>query len=52
MPTYAAAPARSASMDPPNANAGAHHYTVNEGEVAYLVSVGWSDEGVGFYSCK
>ena len=32
--------------------AGGHHYTENEAEVDYLVSLGWQDEGVGWYGAS
>ncbi|MBR4457105.1 MAG: hypothetical protein IKS32_12945 [Solobacterium sp.] len=32
--------------------AGSHHYTVYETERDQLVKVGWSYEGIGFYTCK
>lgn len=42
-----------ASYDPVyrlyNANTGEHFYTTNESEYQYLQTVGWSDEGVGWY---
>ena len=33
-----------------NPNAGDHHYTLNEAERDYLITVGWRDEGIGWYS--
>lgn len=35
-----------------NANGGEHHYTMNKAEKNYLVSVGWNDEGIGWYSAN
>ncbi len=32
-----------------NPNTGEHFYTVNEVEYEYLQSVGWNDEGIGWY---
>lgn len=32
-----------------NPNSGEHFFTTNAKEQAYLVSIGWNDEGVGFY---
>ena len=35
----------------PNAKAaGAHNYTINPAENDFLVSVGWIDEGIGWFS--
>ena len=37
----------------PNAKAaGAHNYTINHAENDFLVSVGWLDEGIAWYSMK
>ena len=33
-----------------NANAGDHHYTMDQNEVKTLVAYGWKDEGTGWYS--
>lgn len=33
-----------------NANAGDHHYTTSVVERDHLISVGWNDEGIGWYS--
>lgn len=33
-----------------NPNSGEHFYTVNNAERSYLISIGWNDEGIGWYS--
>lgn len=33
----------------PNAQSGAHHYTMSEEERDNLVSVGWKYEGIGWF---
>lgn len=33
-----------------NENSGEHFYTAREGEAEHLVSVGWDDEGIGWYA--
>ncbi len=35
-----------------NPNSGEHFYTVSAQEKAHLVSVGWNDEGIGWYAPK
>jgi len=35
-----------------NANGGEHHYTTSKNEHDVLISVGWRDEGIGWYSLK
>lgn len=35
-----------------NPNNGLHHYTTNVNEKNALVSLGWNDEGVAFYTSK
>lgn len=32
-----------------NPNSGLHHYTINQAEREYLVSLGWNDEGTSFF---
>ena len=36
----------------PRLTSGAHHYTTSFGEAQHLLSVGWKDEGVGWYGIK
>ena len=35
-----------------NPNGGYHHFTTDASERASLISLGWSDEGIGFYSSE
>ena len=36
----------------PTNNSGSHNYTTSKGENDQLVSVGWQEEGIGWYGCK
>lgn len=36
----------------PQNNSGSHNYTTSKGENDKLVSLGWREEGIGWYGCK
>ena len=34
----------------PNAKSGAHHFTTDKAEYAWLAAQGWKEEGIAFYT--